>query len=82
MTPIELVQRISGGTKELVLDQPLLRLNIRRTRSNPCHFDDFLSALGLGDLKNPMGLSGQDDWGYPKPSMSEAVLDGQFYQHL
>lgn len=73
MTPIELVQRISGGTKELVLDQPLLRLNIRRTRSNPCHFDDFLSALGSNVTLESVECATHTDLGISKTRWASLV---------
>jgi hypothetical protein len=43
MNPRELVDHIRSGPVELVLDEPL-RFR-RRTRSNPCDFNDFLQAL-------------------------------------
>jgi len=44
MDAVELVERIrSDGPKELELKQ-LVRFR-RRTRSNPCGFDEFLEAL-------------------------------------
>jgi hypothetical protein len=43
MNPSELVDHIRSGPAELVLDKPL-RFR-RRTRSNPCDFNDFLKAL-------------------------------------
>jgi hypothetical protein len=43
MNPRELVDRIRSGPAELVLRKPL-RFR-RRTRSNPCDFNEFLQAL-------------------------------------
>jgi hypothetical protein len=43
MNPRELVDHIRSGPEELVLDEPL-RFR-RRTRSNPCDFNEFLQAL-------------------------------------
>jgi hypothetical protein len=43
MNPRELVDHIRSGPTELVLDEPL-RFR-RRTRSNPCDFNEFLQAL-------------------------------------
>jgi hypothetical protein len=43
MNPRELVDHIRSGPAELVLDKPL-RFR-RRTRSNPCDFNEFLEAL-------------------------------------
>jgi hypothetical protein len=43
MNPRELVDYIRNGPTELVLDEPL-RFR-RRTRSNPCDFNEFLQAL-------------------------------------
>jgi hypothetical protein len=43
MNPRELVDHIRSGPAELVLDKPL-RFR-RRTRSNPCDFNEFLQAL-------------------------------------
>jgi hypothetical protein len=43
MTPRELVDHVLSGPTKLVLDEPL-RFR-RRTRSNPCEFNDFLQAL-------------------------------------
>jgi hypothetical protein len=43
MNPRELVDHIRSGPVELVLDEPL-RFR-RRTRSNPCDFNEFLQAL-------------------------------------
>jgi hypothetical protein len=43
MSPRELVDHIYSGPAELVLDKPL-RFR-RRTRSNPCDFNEFLQAL-------------------------------------
>jgi hypothetical protein len=43
MNPRELVDHIRCGPAELVLDEPL-RFR-RRTRSNPCDFNEFLQAL-------------------------------------
>jgi hypothetical protein len=43
MNPRELVDHIHSGPAELTLDTPL-RFR-RRTRSNPCDFNDFLQAL-------------------------------------
>jgi hypothetical protein len=43
MNPRELVDHIRSGPAELVLDEPL-RFR-RRTRSNPCDFNEFLQAL-------------------------------------
>ncbi len=43
MNPRELVDQIRSGPASLVLDKPL-RFR-RRTRSNPCDFNDFLLAL-------------------------------------
>jgi predicted metal-dependent HD superfamily phosphohydrolase len=43
MNPRELVEHIRSGPAELVLDKPL-RFR-RRTRSNPCDFNEFLQAL-------------------------------------
>jgi hypothetical protein len=44
MNARELVDHIHSGPTELVLDEPLHRFR-RRTRSNPCDFNDFLQAL-------------------------------------
>jgi hypothetical protein len=43
MNPRELVDHIRSGPAELVLDEPL-RFR-RRTRSNPCDFNEFLESL-------------------------------------
>jgi hypothetical protein len=43
MNPRELVDHIHSGPTEIVLDRPL-RFH-RRTRSNPCDFNEFLQAL-------------------------------------
>jgi hypothetical protein len=43
MNPRELVDHIRSGPANLVLDKPL-RFR-RRTRCNPCDFDEFLQAL-------------------------------------
>jgi hypothetical protein len=43
MNPREIVDRIRSGPAQLTLDEPL-RFR-RRTRSNPCDFNDFLEAL-------------------------------------
>jgi hypothetical protein len=43
MNPRDIVDRIRSGPAQLMLDEPL-RFR-RRTRSNPCHFNDFLEAL-------------------------------------
>jgi hypothetical protein len=43
MNPRELVDHIRSGPAKLVLDEPL-RFR-RRTRSNPCDFNEFLDAL-------------------------------------
>jgi hypothetical protein len=43
MNPRHLVDHIRSGPAELVLDEPL-RFR-RRTRSNPCDFNDFIQAL-------------------------------------
>jgi hypothetical protein len=43
MNPSELVDHIRSGPTELVLHEPLRFL--RRTRSNPCDFSEFLQAL-------------------------------------
>jgi hypothetical protein len=44
MNPRELVDHIRSGPVELLLDEPLPRFR-RRTRSNPCDFNEFLQAL-------------------------------------
>jgi hypothetical protein len=44
MNPRELVDHIRSGPAKLVLDEPLPRFR-RRTRSNPCDFNEFLQAL-------------------------------------
>jgi hypothetical protein len=43
MNPRELVDHIRNGPAKLVLDEPL-RFR-RRTRSNPCDFNEFIQAL-------------------------------------
>jgi hypothetical protein len=43
MNPRELADHIRSGPEELVFDEPL-RFR-RRTRSNPCDFNEFLQAL-------------------------------------
>jgi hypothetical protein len=43
MNPRELVDHIRSGPSELMLREPL-RFR-RRTRSNPCGFNEFLQAL-------------------------------------
>ncbi len=43
MNPRELVDHIRSGPAKLVLDEPL-RFR-RRTRSNPCDFNEFIQAL-------------------------------------
>jgi hypothetical protein len=43
MNPRELVDHILSGPAKLMLDEPL-RFR-RRTRSNPCDFNEFLEAL-------------------------------------
>jgi hypothetical protein len=47
MNPRELVDHIRSGPAKLVLDEPL-RFR-RRTRSNPCDFNEFLQALRSSD---------------------------------
>jgi hypothetical protein len=47
MNPRQLVDYIRNGPTELVLDEPL-RFR-RRTRSNPCDFNEFLQALQSSD---------------------------------
>jgi hypothetical protein len=44
MNPRELVEHIRSGPVKLTLDTPLPRFR-RRTRSNPCDFNEFLEAL-------------------------------------
>jgi hypothetical protein len=44
MNPREIVDYIRSGPAELMLDEPLPRFR-RRTRSNPCDFNEFLQAL-------------------------------------
>jgi hypothetical protein len=44
MNPRELVDHIRSGPTDLVLDKALPRFR-RRTRSNPCDFNEFLQAL-------------------------------------
>ena len=44
MNARELVDHIRSGPAKLVLDKPLPRFR-RRTRSNPCDFNEFLQAL-------------------------------------
>jgi hypothetical protein len=44
MNPRELVDHIRSGPTELYLHEPLPRFR-RRTRSNPCDFNEFLQAL-------------------------------------
>jgi hypothetical protein len=48
MNPSELVDHIRSGPAELVLDKPL-RFR-RRTRSNPCDFNEFLQALESSEM--------------------------------
>jgi hypothetical protein len=44
MNPRELVDHIRSGPAELILSEPLPRFR-RRTRSNPCDFNEFLQTL-------------------------------------
>jgi hypothetical protein len=44
MNPRELVDHIRSGPAKLVLEEPLPRFR-RRSRSNPCDFNEFLQAL-------------------------------------
>jgi hypothetical protein len=48
MNPRELVDHIRSGPAELVLDEPL-RFR-RRTRSNPCDFNEFIQALQSSEM--------------------------------
>jgi hypothetical protein len=67
MNPRELVDHIRSGPAKLVLDEPL-RFR-RRTRSNPCDFNDFLQALQSSEtIRNvscesyrELGIS-EDEW--------------------
>jgi hypothetical protein len=50
MNPRELVDHIRSGPTKLVLGKPL-RFR-RRTRSNPCDFNEFLQALRSSETTN------------------------------
>jgi hypothetical protein len=68
MNPRELVDHIRSGPAELVLNKPLPRFR-RRTRSNPCDFNEFLQALqSSGTIRDvscfshrTLGIS-KDEW--------------------
>jgi hypothetical protein len=67
MNPRELVDHIRSGPVELVLDEPL-RFR-RRSRSNPCDFNEFLQALQSSETiryvqctsQQTMGIA-EDEW--------------------
>jgi hypothetical protein len=67
MNPRELVDHIHSGPANLVLDKPL-RFR-RRTRSNPCDFNEFLQALQSSETiryidcesYHTLGIS-EDEW--------------------
>jgi hypothetical protein len=67
MNPRELVDHIRSGPAKLVLEEPL-RCR-RRTRSNPCGFNEFLQALlssetiltVMGSSHRELGIS-EDEW--------------------
>jgi hypothetical protein len=66
MNPRELVDHIRSGPAELVLDEPL-RFR-RRTRSNPCDFNEFLQALQTSETiriarcaSQTLGIT-EDEW--------------------
>jgi hypothetical protein len=67
MNPRELVDHIRSGPAELVLDEPL-RFR-RRTRSNPCDFNEFLQALRSSETIRDVNCKSQlqlgitdDEW--------------------
>jgi hypothetical protein len=68
MNARELVDHIRSGPVELVLDKPLPRFR-RRTRSNPCDFNEFLDALQSSETiytaacssHRQLGIS-EDEW--------------------
>jgi hypothetical protein len=67
MNPRELVDHIRSGPAKLVLEEPL-RFR-RRTRSNPCDFNEFLQALRSSETistaecgsHRPLGVT-EDEW--------------------
>jgi hypothetical protein len=61
----ELVDHIHSGPTDLVLDGPLLFR--RRTRSNPCDFNEFLQALQSSET-----IISVDCWTHQQLSISEA----------
>jgi hypothetical protein len=67
MNPRELVDHIRSGPAKLVIEKPL-RFR-RRTRSNPCDFNDFLQALQSSETIRDVQCSSQlrlsiteDEW--------------------
>jgi hypothetical protein len=64
MNPRELVDHIRNGATELVLTTPL-RFR-RRTRSNPCDFDEFIQALQSSEM-----IRSVDCYPYLKLTISE-----------
>jgi hypothetical protein len=68
MNPRELVNHVRSGPEKLVLDTPLPRFR-RRTRSNPCDFNEFLEALQSSETirmamcrdHHLLGIS-EDEW--------------------
>jgi hypothetical protein len=67
MNPRELVDHIRSGPAKLMLDEPLSFR--RRTRSNPCDFNEFLQALESSErirmtvcgYPQELGIT-QDEW--------------------
>jgi hypothetical protein len=68
MNPRELVDHICSGPAKLVFHKQLPRFR-RRTRSNPCDFNDFLQALESSETirtaicasHRQLGVS-EDEW--------------------
>jgi hypothetical protein len=58
MNPRELVDYIRSGPTRLALDEPL-RFR-RRTRSNPCDFNEFLQALQSSEIRKVICTSQLD----------------------
>jgi hypothetical protein len=63
MNPRELVDHIRSGPVELVLDDDPLPRFRRRTRSNPCDFNEFLQALRSSETIRTVECGSQPELG-------------------
>jgi hypothetical protein len=65
MNARELVDHVRSGPAELVLDKPLPHFR-RRTRSNPCDFNEFLDALQSSETIYTAACSSHRQLGIPE----------------